>query len=224
MKPATARISTNRRRSLDAEELAIRFVNTMAWRLRKPSERLNSPDALLEWLRRNRIAASRELDQLARSWRARPSDAAAFHDTAIRLREAIYTLLTARIRGSRPSQDALSFFSDFLARACRGLRLDWKGGGLAWRVEALRASPADLLGPIALSAAELMTGARAPNVRQCQDDDGCGWLFVDESRLQNRRWCSMGDCGNRAKARRHRERARRKTSPNSQRSANDDTR
>jgi predicted RNA-binding Zn ribbon-like protein len=32
---------------------------------------------------------------------------------------------------------------------------------------------------------------------------GCGWLFVDESRNGSRRWCSMKDCGNRAKARRH---------------------
>jgi predicted RNA-binding Zn ribbon-like protein len=62
--------------------------------------------------------------------------------------------------------------------------------------------------PIAFSAVELMTGVRAARVRQCQDDRGCGWLIVDESRAQNRRWCSMGDCGNRAKAHRHYERVR----------------
>jgi predicted RNA-binding Zn ribbon-like protein len=48
-----------------------------------------------------------------------------------------------------------------------------------------------------------MTGPRAERVRQCADEQGCGWLFLDQSRLNNRRWCSMGDCGNRAKARRH---------------------
>ncbi|WP_257985183.1 CGNR zinc finger domain-containing protein [Bacillus sp. T33-2] len=31
----------------------------------------------------------------------------------------------------------------------------------------------------------------------------CGWLFVDTSRNKSRRWCSMEDCGNRAKAKRH---------------------
>jgi predicted RNA-binding Zn ribbon-like protein len=61
----------------------------------------------------------------------------------------------------------------------------------------------DLLAPIAWSAADLMTGARAQRVRQCEDNKGCGWLFLDESRAGTRRWCSMGDCGNRAKARRH---------------------
>jgi predicted RNA-binding Zn ribbon-like protein len=34
------------------------------------------------------------------------------------------------------------------------------------------------------------------------DEGGCGWLFLDRSRNSSRRWCSMEDCGARAKARR----------------------
>jgi predicted RNA-binding Zn ribbon-like protein len=34
---------------------------------------------------------------------------------------------------------------------------------------------------------------------------------VDESRAGTRRWCSMGECGNRAKARRHYLRRKRQT-------------
>jgi predicted RNA-binding Zn ribbon-like protein len=97
----------------------------------------------------------------------------------------------------------------FSASSCgvarRELRLEWEAGRLEWRMMPGALEPLELLRPIALSAAELMTGTRAHKVRQCQDDRGCGWLFVDQSRLQNRRWCSMGDCGNRPKARSHRE-------------------
>jgi predicted RNA-binding Zn ribbon-like protein len=78
-------------------------------------------------------------------------------------------------------------------------------GALGWSFA--KPTSSALLRPIVLSAAELMTGVRASKVRQCQD--GCGWLFVDESRLQNRRWCSLGDCGNRAKAHRHYDRTKR---------------
>jgi len=53
-----------------------------------------------------------------------------------------------------------------------------------------------------------MTGRRAGKVRRCQDDRGCGWLFVDESRMQNRRWCSMRGCGNKAKVAEFRRRKR----------------
>ena len=35
----------------------------------------------------------------------------------------------------------------------------------------------------------------------------CRMVFHDESRTNNRRWCSMERCGNRAKVRAHRERA-----------------
>ncbi|MCU1415184.1 MAG: zf-CGNR multi-domain protein [Microbacteriaceae bacterium] len=37
--------------------------------------------------------------------------------------------------------------------------------------------------------------------------DGCGLVFYDESRSNNRRWCSMQRCGNRSKVRAHRARA-----------------
>jgi predicted RNA-binding Zn ribbon-like protein len=39
-------------------------------------------------------------------------------------------------------------------------------------------------------------------------NDGCRWVFYDESRAGRRRWCSMSSCGNRAKAARHRARKR----------------
>jgi predicted RNA-binding Zn ribbon-like protein len=42
-------------------------------------------------------------------------------------------------------------------------------------------------------------------VRACAADD-CDLIFYDESRSNNRRWCSMQRCGNRAKVRAHRSR------------------
>lgn len=43
-------------------------------------------------------------------------------------------------------------------------------------------------------------------IRACDADD-CRMVFRDESRTNNRRWCAMERCGNRAKVRAHRERA-----------------
>ena len=45
----------------------------------------------------------------------------------------------------------------------------------------------------------------ADRLRRCDADD-CRMVFHDESRTNNRRWCSMQRCGNRAKVRAHRER------------------
>ena len=44
-------------------------------------------------------------------------------------------------------------------------------------------------------------------IRQC-DGDRCALVFYDESRTNNRRWCSMQRCGNRAKVRAFRERSK----------------
>lgn len=44
-------------------------------------------------------------------------------------------------------------------------------------------------------------------IRIC-DSDTCRWVFYDTSRTARRRWCDMATCGNRAKAARHRARAR----------------
>ena len=45
-------------------------------------------------------------------------------------------------------------------------------------------------------------GERLDRVRRCANDV-CLWLFLDDSKSGNRRWCSMSACGNRAKAHRH---------------------
>jgi predicted RNA-binding Zn ribbon-like protein len=197
------------RRTPDEEDLPIRFVNTVAWRLREPNEeRLRSPAALLAWLGRNLAARPRAVDDIRQEWRLNPLAATKAYETGIQLREALYGLFIACIARREPPSSDLAILNHFLWRRPTSLRIQWDGNLLIWSSHGADDNALDLLQLIALSAAELLTGSRAHKIRQCQDDRGCGWLFVDESRLQNRRWCSMGDCGNLAKARRHRLRLR----------------
>ncbi len=52
-----------------------------------------------------------------------------------------------------------------------------------------------------------LTGGNPERIRIC-DNDRCRWVFYDNSRTGRRRWCDMSTCGNRAKAARHRARAK----------------
>ena len=71
------------------------------------------------------------------------------------------------------------------------------------------------LGPIARSAADLLTSPHLlEQVRLCEGDT-CGWLFVDSTKNHSRRWCVMSDCGNVAKVRRFRMKNRRSRSARS---------
>lgn len=58
---------------------------------------------------------------------------------------------------------------------------------------------------IAVLAADARPSDGGQRIRACDADD-CRMVFHDESRTNNRRWCAMERCGNRAKVRAHRER------------------
>lgn len=60
----------------------------------------------------------------------------------------------------------------------------------------------ELLGALAGDLVALVDGPGAHRVKECEHDR-CGLLFLDTSRADKRRWCSMRRCGNRMKAQRH---------------------
>jgi len=61
-------------------------------------------------------------------------------------------------------------------------------------------------GFLAAAAAKVAIEERIDRVKICPADN-CLWAFYDTSRNRSRQWCSMQVCGNRAKARAHRERS-----------------
>ena len=57
------------------------------------------------------------------------------------------------------------------------------------------------------SALELLALEDPARIRACPAPR-CGWLFLDSSPGNRRKWCSMKTCGNRQKAREHYRRVR----------------
>jgi hypothetical protein len=62
------------------------------------------------------------------------------------------------------------------------------------------------VGFLAAGAAKVAIEQRIDRVKICPADN-CRWAFYDTSRNRSRQWCSMKVCGNRAKARAHRQRS-----------------
>ncbi len=56
---------------------------------------------------------------------------------------------------------------------------------------------------LAISALSILFDGRELRRLKMCPSDGCGWLFIDETKNARRTWCSMETCGNRAKAARH---------------------
>jgi len=133
---------------------------------------------------------------------ADPARYAKFRDTALDLREAIYTALASRIREGRPDAGALDRIAGHYRTVAAGaaLRLDSEGHArLDWS-----GAPADsrFLAPIVMDAVDLLGDAPRERLKQC-DGEQCGWLFLDTSKAGRRRWCDMATCGNVSKAKRH---------------------
>jgi predicted RNA-binding Zn ribbon-like protein len=147
------------------------------------------------------VLAARSGRALRREALPTPTAAANVLRKAIRLRELICRLCDAARRARRPSLDDMEQLNRFIKVAQRGTSIHWSGNTFLWDVPAL--SLDSMLPPLVRATAELLTSDLAQRIAQCQDETGCGWLFLDYSRSGARQWCSMSDCGNRAKARRH---------------------
>jgi predicted RNA-binding Zn ribbon-like protein len=65
----------------------------------------------------------------------------------------------------------------------------------------------DALSRLADPLVSELTAGHPERIRVCASDT-CQWIFYDASRTGRRRWCDMTTCGNRAKAARHRARAK----------------
>jgi predicted RNA-binding Zn ribbon-like protein len=190
-------------------ELCLDFANTLSWRgTIQPSETLHGLDDLLAWCDSVALQDGPTIERLGGWWRGHPRPGAAAFGEAIALRETIYRLLRAAALSGEARSHDLDRLGLALAAAPPRIRLNHRGDGYAWQIRQPAPSVPGLLAPVLWSAGDLLTGPHLQRVRQCANDK-CRWLFLDSSKIGNRRWCSMSMCGNRAKAQRHYLRARR---------------
>lgn len=189
---------------LDAGELCLDFANTLDWHASsRPIEMLNRYGDLLAWGRAAGLLNETEEEALLRTADQRPEAAGRVLEEARELREAIYRIFVAVSQGQAAAAQDLDILTDFWQRAVRSMRivLDQGEYRLGWDFSGIDLGR--VLWPVVDSAVRLLESEQRERVGQCQDDRGCGYLFLDTSRNRSRRWCSMDSCGNRAKAHRH---------------------
>ncbi|WP_405062183.1 CGNR zinc finger domain-containing protein [Kribbella sp. NBC_01505] len=161
--------------------VALDLLNTISWRL-EPSrtiDRIATPEALATWCAAVGLRGDSEPEQVAM------------------VRAAVYEVVLpiARRTGSGDLRELQILLTGAMRRATPvGPRaLEWLG--------------VDLVDELVLATSRLLEREDLSRLRECQDN-GCGWLFLDRSKNGSRRWCSSGDCGNRARAKRHYARVR----------------
>jgi predicted RNA-binding Zn ribbon-like protein len=181
-------------------ELCLDFTDTVDWRTSDHAkDTLGSYAALLEWSGRRGLLDKKQVNALAKS--AAGEDLAPVLAEAVRLREAIYRIFSAIAHKSRAPPKDLEVLNEFLARSLSRMVVKETNEGYDWGLSC-DIAPEMMLYQIAESAAMLLTSEDLSRVRECaNEEEGCGSLFLDCSKSQTRRWCSMESCGNRAKSR-----------------------
>lgn len=122
------------------------------------------------------------------------------------VRRALRELADAIVEGRVPNSAALSTVNRALhARQV----IELVAGPDGWSVDHRHVGDPidDALARIADAMVRELADGHPHRIRVCANER-CQWVFYDGSRSGRRRWCDMTTCGNRAKAARHRARAR----------------
>jgi len=181
-------------------ELCLDFTDTVDWRTSSHAkDKLDSYLALLNWSNKKGLLDRKQVDALGRA--GVREDVASVLAEAVRLREAIYRIFSAIAHEKRAPPRDLEVLNEYLARSLSRMVVKETGEGYVWGLSC-DTTPDMMLYQIAESAAMLLTSDDLARVRECaNEEEGCGSLFLDCSKSQTRRWCSMESCGNRAKSR-----------------------
>ena len=176
--------------TLIGEPLAIDLANTEKLVNEPPLDLLPNDDA-------NRTFWQLEAPRLPAGWEL-PSlgDARA-------LRSAIRSLLESRISSEIPEPSAIRVVNRYASAASSSpqLTVEWMNVAESRAVDGAAA----LLGAVAQSAIDVLTGTVADRLHGCAADD-CSMLFVATN--AKRQWCTADGCGNRQRVARHAARQR----------------
>ena len=185
------------------------FVNTDDARLGTRVDTIASFDRFVAWLAEARIVDVERAAALQRRAVEQPSGAAAALVEARRVRAALRALADRgrTDQGERAREGALAEINRVLGRSVGTRRVEaLPDGGYVRSFVPVGDVFSGLVIPVVESAVDSLVHGELLRIHKCADRR-CPRHFFDVSRSRSRRWCDMRECGNRAKAARHRRRA-----------------
>lgn len=183
-------------------EWCLDFTDTIDWRTSDHAEdKIPDYEDLVEWSYKKGILSRDEVLALGELVRENPSIRDEVMKDARSLREAMYRIFSAVAHGRRVDSSDIEILNEVLSRGLGRKKVELAREGFVWSWRG------DFQGEVMLfllaqSAADLLTSEDLARVKECANEEqGCGSLFLDRSKGQTRKWCSMESCGNRAKLR-----------------------
>jgi predicted RNA-binding Zn ribbon-like protein len=173
---------------------ALDFMNTVVRIDGKLVDLLQTDDDVLRWLAHA-------------GWPVDKSAAKYYPNMLLEIGLGLRAAIQGAIEDRKAGTPFNGIMNGFLHEAKNHLKLvpDGKEGLRLERQWDLK-TPEGILGPLVVSAAELLVDGDLSMIKHCENPECVLW-FYDRTRAHRRRWCSMATCGTRNKvaAFRHRE-------------------
>lgn len=197
------------------DALGLDFLNSIATPLDTPVDWIKDGEGLLDWVRQARLAPPEALETMRKQ--ALPGELDKVADQARGLREWFRGFV--REHKGRPlvAQDLAQLEplnrlierDEIFTRIAPILAGKDMSVDIPFQLQTARKwhTPEALLLPIGEALARFVCSEDFSHVKACEGP-ACTLLFVDHTRGHRRRWCSMAQCGNRAKQAAHRHRVK----------------
>lgn len=167
-------------------ELLVEFVNTRD--IEERTDAIGDPDRLIAWIDDHTGEYLPGLDE---------ED----HRRALALRESLRALLRAN-NGGEAGEQELAPLREAAERSRYRTALSPDG---QLTIEPARSDLSGFEARLLLALERAQSHGAWPRLKACTEES-CQWAFYDTTRNRSRTWCSMEECGNRAKTRRYRAR------------------
>jgi predicted RNA-binding Zn ribbon-like protein len=182
------------------------FVNTYELQDGVPVDHFGDLFIALDWFVNRGVIHREGADRIRAIYEARPIIGERDLAKIKSVRRALREVADAIVEGRVPDSAAIAKVNRAL-HARQVIELVASPGGCSVDHRHVGDPIDDALARIADPMVRELADGRPDRIRVCANDR-CRWVFYDASRSARRRWCDMTTCGNRAKAARHRARAR----------------
>jgi predicted RNA-binding Zn ribbon-like protein len=177
---------------LDGGTLSFHFINTVyAWKGENLHEYLNTYEEVLEWCNKVKILPPDLLIGLREYASKHLKKKQQAFEQIIHVRWILYRFFSGiSATGVEPS--ILKQYNTLLNQALA--HFEWKPLKRELHFT-LKENAADLLQPlwmIVRASHQLLLETNYERIKECSR---CGWIFLDETKNNNRRWCNPSTCG-----------------------------
>ena len=198
--------------ALDGGTLCFDFINTVNTRTKqfRVHEYLPDYENFLLWCHKVEIAEKTKLIELEKYAQQHTSAAENTLDKIIKTRETLYQLFSciAKDQAAKIPAVVLKSFNADLQAAFSHIKFDITDNYLQQSWERGRTPLLEPLWVILKSAHDVLIQKNYERIKECP---ACGWLFLDQTKNNKRRWCSPSTCGSIEKSKRYYRKKKKET-------------